>query len=173
MDKPKIFIASSSRAKQLAEVLASYLEEKKVVSVQRWYKKTFLPGASTLDSLRNQAKECDFIAVLLTEDDVLNKGGQKVRSPRDNCIFELGLFMGALDLDPGRCFMLTSADEKALPSDLKGRTYIPLEKLTATQLSDTGRCLAAIKKNFQRPHGCFTWQADTERNQRPGTFQTA
>lgn len=145
--KPKIFIASSGRAILLAEALANYLSD--IAEVQRWYR-SFPPGFGTLDSLLTEAGDCDFAAVLLTEDDVLHKGNLEVLAPRDNCVFELGLFIGALNLEPRRCFMLTSTSRDALPSDLKGRTYIPIKKLASDEFDNEAKCREAIENPIGR-----------------------
>jgi predicted nucleotide-binding protein len=150
MPQPKtIFIASSGKAKPLAKPLANYLTgELPDSDIREWYdQNTFPPSKATLDGLLAQAGECDFAIVLLTKDDFLDKavqpipsgaavpvvkdvsgkGNQQPDAPRDNTIFELGMFMGALGAE--RCFMVCSLDENsnALPSDLKGIKYYKIE----------------------------------------------
>jgi len=127
MPIPKLFIASSDEARPIVSALMRALGEEKIECIP-WFK-CFEPGENVLNTLIAKSKECDYIAVILTEDDELNKKGERRIVPRDNCIFELGLFLGALHGDPKRCFMVTSLDQdRALPSDLAGRTYVEISK---------------------------------------------
>lgn len=151
----KIFIASSGRASLLAESLQSQLESaasraNMSLSVVAWFRDgAFPPGEDTLTSLfahcggSANVRPSDFCAVLLTKDDELTKKDDKSQAPRDNCIFELGLFIGALGLDPKRCFMISSVGEQSLPSDLKGRTLIKF--VEPDDLHDPQQCASAME----------------------------
>ena len=55
----------------------------------------------------NDLPAADFFAVLLTRDCA-------------NCLFELGLFLGATNFDKRRCFVMSSLPPEQLPSDLAG-----------------------------------------------------
>ena len=160
-----VFIASSGKAKALAKPLALYLTgELPDSDIREWYdQNTFPPSKATLDGLLAQAGECDFAIVLLTRDDFLDKtaqlsalgtpapltndvsgkGNQQPDAPRDNTIFELGMFMGALGAE--RCFMVCSLDENsnALPSDLKGIKYYKIEP--PADLSKADECRKCVK----------------------------
>ena len=118
--KKTIFIASSTPAIPLAEDLALYIERrlKSGVQIRRWWKKQFRPGRTLFDSLAKHTTQCDFAIVLLTKDDYAEKKGRKLFSPRDNTIFELGLFAGELGIE--RCFMVCNTKAIALPSDVEG-----------------------------------------------------
>jgi len=118
--KKTIFIASSTPAIPLAEDLALYIERrlKSSVQIRRWWKKQFRPGKTLFDSLAKHTTQCDFAIVLLTKDDYAEKKGRKLFSPRDNTIFELGLFAGELGIE--RCFMVCNTKAIALPSDVEG-----------------------------------------------------
>lgn len=129
--KPTLFLGSSEQARPIAEELINQLTN---VDVQPWWK-VFPPGVATLNALLDLATRCDFAAVLLTADDILVKGtlqednkNKQKRAARDNCIFELGLFLGALGLEPRRAFILTSLAQEELPTDLRGITYIKIEE---------------------------------------------
>ncbi len=124
----RIFIGSSGQAKSLAKALASYLqlEYREAADIRFWNDPTqFPPSQTTLESLIRQAKACDFAVMLLTADDVVKKKGRTLDIPRDNTIFELGLFVAELGMS--RSFMVCSADEDALPSDLKGYSYVKVD----------------------------------------------
>jgi len=135
--KVKLFIASSSANRQLVDAFINELaakaenDEALNLAIQPWYRDdTTRPSQDILEALidqcqgnRENVSASDFFAAFLTPDDSTKKKGKSIEVPRDNVIFELGLFMGGLRLEPKRCFMLCSVPESALPSDLKGRTY--------------------------------------------------
>lgn len=125
---PKLFLASSSgeRAMDLAKKLESRL--KRIANVISWNGiGTFRAGGITLDTLITHSKNSDFAVVLFTDDDLVKRGSSELMVPRDNCVFELGLFMGALGLNRQRCFLLRDT-ETWLPTDLAGLTWIRLPK---------------------------------------------
>jgi hypothetical protein len=135
-----MFIASSGRARDLAvklrDAIETVVQDREVDPTQETIKvkqtlwwKAFNPGEATLGGLINECKASDFAAVLLTEDDVTLKKGIEQLQPRDNCIFEAGLFTGALGLDPERVFLLSTVKKAAdsLPSDLAGIVYLEIK----------------------------------------------
>jgi predicted nucleotide-binding protein len=93
------------------------------VIVTTWTNAVFGASQTALDSLEAQLVQTDFAVVVLSPDDTISSRGRRRAGPRDNVIFELGLFAGALGR--GRTFMLIErgADLK-LPSDLVGITPI-------------------------------------------------
>jgi hypothetical protein len=128
MKKTSIFIASSTRAQPLALQLKERLRfhGKDKADLRLWWDNILTLGKTTLLGLTDECQNSDFAIVLLTEDDVLVKKETEHLSPRDNCIFELGLFTGALGPDPERVFLITSTKKGALPSDVDGITYVQI-----------------------------------------------
>jgi len=119
----KIFIGSSSNGQQVADRLDKLLGVD--FEIERWYADTFDSGRSYIDSLTKKCRECDFAVIVLTADDpAVQRSVQKVL-PRDNCIFEAGLFMGHLSLDPQRVFLVTELTSDSLPTDLLGLKSTP------------------------------------------------
>ena len=125
MSKPRIFLGSSGAQKKLVQALTRGLEE--VAHVDPWTA-VFNPGTSTLHRLVDLTREVDFAAFIFARDDwtAANQpasppagGGQA--SPRDNVVFEAGLFGGVLGMH--RTFILHARDSK-LPTDLLGLTCI-------------------------------------------------
>jgi predicted nucleotide-binding protein len=115
--KPSIFIGTSVEGLSVGSALHSGLEYE--CEPTRWDHGVFGPNRAPLHSLISHAKKSDFAVIVLTPDDVTQKRGEATFTARDNCIFELGLFMGALG--PDRCFFVHSRDlEMGLPSDLEG-----------------------------------------------------
>jgi hypothetical protein len=161
--KSKLFIASSSEARILAEALDNYVtDHRDPVETFLWCQpSTISTGHSTLDALLKHSGQCDFVAAILTTDDLVTMRTNEYQKPRDNVIFELGLFMGALGQDPGRCFMVCAVEANALPSDLRGIVYVPIDQPDLTDreacekaIAPAGsRILAAIQKRafYERP----------------------
>ncbi len=125
MDKPRIFLGSSGKQAKLLQALTRGLED--VAHVDPWTT-SFNPGTTTLDRLVELAHEVDFAALVFARDDWTGTSpaaspspetGQD--SPRDNVVFEAGLFGGVLGMR--RTFILHAHGAK-LPSDLLGLTSI-------------------------------------------------
>ena len=76
-----------------------------------------------MEDLEQQIACSDFAVLIAAADDVVISKGSSSSAPRDNVIFELGLFMGALSRK--RTFMLvpTGLDLK-IPTDLLGLTLL-------------------------------------------------
>jgi hypothetical protein len=131
MNAFRIFIASSTPTQALAQQLFDRIKARArtfTVEPVLWWE-AFQLGEGTLAGLIDECKICDFAAIFLTEDDVTLKKGIEQLQPRDNCIFEAGLFTGALSLEPKRVFLLTSVRKAAdaLPSDLASIVYVPIK----------------------------------------------
>lgn len=120
MDKPRIFLGSSLKQKKLMQALTRGLED--IAHVEPWMT-SFNPGTTTLDRLLELTREVDFAAFVFAHDDwtaaVPTESGQA--SPRDNVVFEAGLFGGVLGLR--RTFILHANGTK-LPTDLLGLTCV-------------------------------------------------
>src|SRR3954470_9633245 len=120
MNKPRIFLGSSGKQAKLLQAITRGLED--IADVEPWTT-TFNPGRSTLDRLVELSQEVDFAAFVFAQDDWIttdaSQSGQA--SPRDNVVFEAGLFGGALGIR--RTFILHANGSK-LPSDLLGLTSI-------------------------------------------------
>ena len=84
----------------------------------------------TLETLVSEARSFQYAILVLTPDDLVIKRDQQVMSARDNVLFELGLFMGALGRQ--RTFIVSRQD-MTLPSDLAG--IMPAKYATDEQLT--------------------------------------
>lgn len=84
----------------------------------------YLPTWGTpLSELLRTAENTDFAALILTPDDAVRSRGEERPAARDNVIFELGLFLGALG--PQRVFIICPrGQDLRLPSDLSGVTVL-------------------------------------------------
>src|SRR3954464_8875915 len=125
MDKPRVFLGSSGKQARLLQALTRGLAD--VAEVEPWTT-SFNPGTTTLERLVELSREVDFAAFVFAQDDwtanapaesSLSETGQA--SPRDNVVFEAGLFGGSLGMR--RTFILHANGAK-LPSDLLGLTCV-------------------------------------------------
>src|SRR5213079_2787315 len=120
MNKPRIFLGSSGKQEKLLQAITRGLED--VVDVEPWTT-TFNPGRSTLDRLVELSQEVDFAAFVFAQDDwtTTDSSQSSQASPRDNVVFEAGLFGGVLGMR--RTFILHANGSK-LPTDLLGLTCV-------------------------------------------------
>jgi hypothetical protein len=121
MDKPRIFLGSSGKQVKLLQALTRGLQD--VAQVEPWTT-SLTPGTSTLERLVELAHEVDFAAFVFARDDWTSASpaasppaGTGQDSPRDNVVFEAGLFGGVLGMR--RTFIIHSRGSK-LPTDLLG-----------------------------------------------------
>jgi len=113
---PRLFIGSSSEGKGVAEAVGELLQDDADVLV---WPDAFQLGETFTGSLFEQLDRSDFAVLVMTPDDVTESRNMKGRSPRDNVVFELGLFIGRIGLN--RCYGIHSSGVK-IPSDLWGVT---------------------------------------------------
>jgi len=143
MDKPRIFLGSSATQGKLLQALTRGLED--VAQVEPWTA-SFNPGTTTLERLLELVHEVDFAAFVFARDDwttnspaASEPSGAGQASPRDNVVFEAGLFGGVLGMR--RTFILHASGAK-LPSDLLGLTLIRYgEAMTAAEMRDVNQKL--------------------------------
>ncbi len=130
-EKPRIFLGSSGKQEKLLQALTRGLES--VADVEPWTT-SFNPGTTTLQRLIDLTREVDFAAFVFARDDWTTESdptsdpaehGQA--SPRDNVVFEAGLFGSALGMR--RTFILHASGAK-LPSDLLGLTSVRYDQAT-------------------------------------------
>ena len=152
MDKPRIFLGSSGKQEKLLQALTRGLED--VAHVEPWTT-SFNPGTTTLERLVELAHEVDFAAFVFARDDWTAASppaspptGSGQASPRDNVVFEAGLFGGVLGMR--RTFILHASGSK-LPSDLLGLTCVRYgEATTAAEMRVVNQKLRKAIENEGR-----------------------
>lgn len=133
--KPTLFIGSSSEGRPVAEAIQLLLNDDADVTV--WNQGVFQLSKGYFESLCEALEEFDFAVLVLTPDDVTRSRKQQESAPRDNVVFELGLFTGKLGRERSY-FVYDSDSDLKLPSDLLGvsaATY---------RLHDSGNLQAAL-----------------------------
>jgi len=152
MDKPRIFLGSSGKQQKLLQALTRGLDD--VAQVEPWTT-SFNPGTSTLERLLELTREVDFAAFLFAQDDWTSASVpasaapvSAQASPRDNVVFEAGLFGGVLGMR--RTFILHANGSK-LPSDLLGLTSVRYgDATTAAEMRVVNQKLRKAIENESR-----------------------
>jgi predicted nucleotide-binding protein len=117
---PKLFIGSSSERRGIVrafvEVLSPY------VHCVPWYDAPEFStkgSFTTFNALCDAAQVYDFALFIITADDALTCRRKKYKSPRDNVVFEMGLFIG--NVGPERVLAVmqqTAKPPMKVPTDL-------------------------------------------------------
>jgi predicted nucleotide-binding protein len=121
--RPVIFIGSSVESLAIAREIQSGFRHDDFI-VRPWTDKVFGASSFPIEDLEQQVRTSDFAILVLGPDDRVISRGRESSAPRDNVIFELGHFMGALTRHRTFLVLPRGADLK-IPSDLMGLT--PLE----------------------------------------------
>jgi hypothetical protein len=159
MDKPRIFLGSSGKQAKLLEALTRGLED--IAHVEPWTA-VFNPGTTTLGRLLELTREVDFAAFVFAQDDWTGVGVTESSalesaqaSPRDNVVFEAGLFGGVLGMR--RTFILHAKGAK-LPSDLLGLTCVRYDATTTAAEKAINQTLrTAIESEVRAPRMDGPW----------------
>lgn len=117
--KPRIFIGSSSEGLFIAKEVKKFFE--KDYECYLWSDDIFKYNENFLETLMKEASLFDFGFMIFTKDDYTISRQQAFDTPRDNVVFEFGLFLGRLGKD--NAFIIQDEDVK-LPSDLFGNTLV-------------------------------------------------
>jgi CRP/FNR family transcriptional regulator, cyclic AMP receptor protein len=121
-EKIRVFIISSSEALHIARTVQNAFQHDPFTTVL-WTDGVFRVASYALESLEAQIDDSDFAIAIAHSDDLTECRGKEWPSPRDNVVFELGLFMGRLGRS--RAILMEPREEKVkLPSDLSGITTI-------------------------------------------------
>jgi predicted nucleotide-binding protein len=116
-----VFLAYSSKARATANDIQKFISNRGV-SVIDW-EMHFGPGSTILDELLEASRNCLGAIMLLTKDDNFI-GEENYAAPRDNVIFEMGLFMEG----KGRERVLVVREDGAkMPADIGGSIYLSLK----------------------------------------------
>lgn len=134
-EKVRVFIISSAEALPIARLVRNAFEQDPFITTI-WTDGVFRVANYTLTSLEAEIDESDFAVAIAHADDLTESRNKDWPSPRDNVVFELGLFMGRLGRQ--RAILMEPREEKVkLPSDLSGITTIPYR-------FETGRDAASL-----------------------------
>jgi CRP/FNR family cyclic AMP-dependent transcriptional regulator len=121
-DKIRIFVICSTEALPVARLVGrSFSHDPFDVII--WSEGVFKVTSYTLQTLEDEVDKADFAIAIAHADDVSTCRGMDWPVPRDNVVFELGLFMGRLGRQ--RAILMENREDKVkLPSDMAGVTTI-------------------------------------------------
>lgn len=148
MRKKRIFIGSSSEELDLANIAKTLLEFEKDFEVtiwneEVWEKAVFRLNSNYLNDLIRATLQFDFGILIGTQDDRVVVRGSEELQPRDNILFELGLFIGRLGLN--NCAFLIDKKIKLL-SDIKG---ISLARFERDNMESFTKAIGQVKDLFK------------------------
>lgn len=145
MIKKKLFIGSSTEELGLAQAAKAILEKDFDVTIWNekvWDTAIFKINQNFLSDLLKASLQFDFGILLGTNDDKVIFRGKEVMQPRDNVLFELGLFTGRLGTS--KCAFLIDKEVKLL-SDFNGLTLAFFDK---SQMDSFNSAVNDIKSLF-------------------------
>lgn len=114
---PSLFLGSSTEGLPIARAVRLLLAD--AANITMWNEGFFSLGSTFIETLMNELPRFDFAVLILTPDDLVTSRDTELFGPRDNLIFELGLFTAGLGRS--RTFIIRERQTK-LPSDLAGVT---------------------------------------------------
>jgi CRP/FNR family cyclic AMP-dependent transcriptional regulator len=121
-DRTKVFIISSVESLGVARAIQNALSHDPFLTTV-WTDGVFRVANYPLQSLLDAVDDSDFAVAIAHSDDTTAFRGANWPVPRDNVVFELGLFMGRLGKD--RAILMEPRDKTIkLPSDLTGISTI-------------------------------------------------
>jgi hypothetical protein len=150
--RPTVFIGSSKEGLPIAEAVQLNLDYACEATI--WSQGVFGLGEGTLEALLDRKDTFDFAVLVLTPDDLIYSRDESHPSARDNVLFELGIFLGAL----GRRRTFVVYDRTShlkMPSDLAGVTHASYQphasgNLQAALGAATTLIKGAIQQNGKR-----------------------
>ena len=122
-NKIRVFIICSVESLKIARSIQNALEHDPF-NVIIWTDGVFKVATYPVEALEVELDNADFAIAIAHADDKTLSRDTEWPSPRDNVVFELGLFLGRLGRS--RAVLMEPRDgEVKLPSDLAGITTIP------------------------------------------------
>jgi CRP/FNR family transcriptional regulator, cyclic AMP receptor protein len=124
--KPLLFVGCSVESLKIAQEIQLGLKHDDV-EVVIWTDGVFGPSGIPLDDLLKMVNESDFAVFIVSADDAVISRNREYHAPRDNTVFELGLFMSKLERS--RTFIVREQDSDVkIPTDLLGITPLTYVK---------------------------------------------
>ena len=144
---PVLFLGSSSETLAVAEAIGRSIPAD-IAAIRLWTQGVFGASRFPIEDLDAHLRVADFAALIAGPDDRVSSRGKELDAPRDNVIFELGLFMGALSRH--RTFLVVPQDlDLKIPSDLLGLTLVRYDPKAPTFEASVARAsdelIAAIR----------------------------
>lgn len=131
--KPHLFIGSSVESLAVAREVQSLMAHDKYL-MKLWTDGVFVASSTTVHDLMVEVKKADFAIMVFAADDKVVSRHKESATPRDNVVFELGLFMG--DLGPDRSFIIKPRGlPLKIPTDLLGMKSLEYDSSDPAELT--------------------------------------
>lgn len=147
----QVFVGSSKENLETARQVTTQLNTAGSLEAHIWSEDVFADSETYIASLENALDWADFAVLILSGDDPGQVREKQVILPRDNVIFELGLFVGRFGRDRCRFFVAGGSDTK-LASDLSGVKAVEYRSGTGGSSLD----FPPLKKQVNRVTQDFT-----------------
>ncbi len=147
-DKPNIFIASSGEGVSVAEAVAIKLEHD---ARPKLWDNAFDLSSITISALIEKTKDADYAVFIFHKDDKTTIRENTYSVVRDNVLFELGLFIGALGIE--KCFILvpkSKENEFRMPTDLAGVTTTTYDDELEDMVDAVATSCAKVKNQIKK-----------------------
>src|SRR5687768_3306007 len=148
--KSKVFVVSSTESEKIRDVLINSLRSMVEVEITPWNREDlWQPSHFIVDTLLQFPYSYDFAIAIFGPDDKSISRGREEYQPRDNVIFETGMFMSYLGRD--RTFVILPEDPPVkVLTDLSGLITCHYEKL-----NDVGGWTAALETTCKKIAKCI------------------
>ncbi len=125
--RPKVFLGSSSESHDIVEALREHLKD--IADVISWKDNdVFPPGQFVLESLLQLVPSFDFAVLVFGLDDLVTTRGLQYDAPRDNVVFELGLFMSNLERHRTFAIKPSNTGTYRILSDISGLNLLTYDE---------------------------------------------
>lgn len=144
----RIFAISSAEALPVAMTGVKQFSHEADFEYLPWPAEVFRTSSYPMDDLEAELSRADFAVAIAQDDDMSTSRETRTAVPRDNVLFELGLFMGRL----GRkrtVLMVPMGTDIKLPSDLKGLSVVYYSKDIASSPADAMAAWLDVKDHFK------------------------
>lgn len=148
---PAVFIGSSAESLPTATAIHKGLM-RRGVEPRIWSEGVFQCSRATIEDLMAATNQSDFAVLVLAADDVTISRGRRKAAPRDNTIYELGLFMGALSRDRTYIVAPSPLDIK-IPTDLLGVTMLTYQRKRGRSIAHAIRPVIRELMRLVERHG--------------------
>ena len=149
--RPFLFLGSSTESLDMARgIQYGLMHDDLTVTV--WTDNVFGASKFPIEDLEHQVRTSDFACLVIGPDDTVISRESEYKAPRDNVIFELGMFMGALTRE--RVFIILPDGAKLkLPTDLLGLTPIKYKMEPSSDLAIVIAPVCTELRNLIKKYG--------------------
>jgi hypothetical protein len=144
MTKPRVFVGSAGETRHIVDALEAELHHDAII--ERWDVDVFRPGHFTLEELTTAVTHVDFAIFVLGREDVTESRGVIAASPRDNVVFEAGLFTAVLGRE--KTFFIVDKVGTKIPSDWAGLGYLVFDDSELRPRDKIFDAVVAIRRRF-------------------------